>query len=608
MFRKLIGCTACLAALGATVGAVAAPASAARPHPFSSCGELVAYAKAHAGQIVGSGGLGVASGIVPAPERLAGAPAAGADFSTTNVQEAGVDEPDIVKSDGSRIFAVAGNRLYAIDARTAGPRLLGSLALPQGSSSQLLVYGTRLLVLTGVATMLPQPALGRPGLFPFLPTKTILTEVDAHDPASLQVVRTLTVDGSYLTARQVGATARVVITSLPGIQPLVGGGAARPSREAIASSGVRAWLPSAVLKDRRSGRTTTRALVQCRAVARPVRFSGVGLVTILTIDLARGLPAADSDALMTGGGTVYASADALYVASQSWFPLPLAGAIRRQPTGITTEIDKFDGSQPGKTTFEASGSVPGSLLNQWSLSEYKGDLRVASTDLPTWWNPSPQLASESAVHVLSQRAGKLVEIGRVGGLGHGERIYAVRFAGATGFVVTFRQVDPLYTLDLGDPTNPRVLGTLELRGYSAYLHPIGTDRLLGVGQDATDEGRLLGTQLSLFDVSNLRKPARLDAAPLGPGSSEVEFDPHAFLYWPAKNLAVVPVQIAADQFAGALALRVGATGLEELGRIVQDGPIRRSLVVGDRLFTLSDQGVKASDLATLADRGWTPFG
>src|SRR5207253_3117871 len=252
----------------------------------------------------------------------------------------GVEEPDIVKTDGSHIFAVAGDRLYALDARAAKPHVLGSLALPEGSSSELLVHGSRLLALTGAA-VLPQPPQGRPTLLPILPTKTVLTEIDARDPSSMKVVRTLTVDGSYLTARQVAATARVVITSTPRIEPVAGGVAGQPSREAIASAGLGAWLPSATLADRRSGKSTKRALVACRAVARPARFSGVGLVTILTIDLERGLPAVDSDALMTGGGTVYASAQALYVASQSWFPLPLAGATQRRPTGITTEIDKF---------------------------------------------------------------------------------------------------------------------------------------------------------------------------------------------------------------------------------------------------------------------------
>jgi hypothetical protein len=621
MLGKRLGCVVGLVALGASVGVVAAGSAtgAGRPVPFGSCAELLAYARTHAAQIAGPGGLGLSSGVPAAPAGAVGARPAGADVSATNVQEAGVDEPDIVKSDGSHIFAVAGNRLYAVDARAARPRLLGSLALPQGSISQLLLYKGRLLVLAS-AGVFPGPPVARADIFPFLPLQTVLTEVDVRDPAAMQVVRSLTVDGSYLTARQVGATARVVIASLPRI-PAIEGVSPQSSRHAIASSGLQAWLPSAVLKDRRSGRTTRRALVQCRSVQRPPRFSGVGLVTILTIDLDRGLPAVDSAALMMGGGTVYASADALYVASQSWFPLPLAGALRPQPTGITTEIDKFDTSQPGATRYEASGTVTGFLLNQWSLSEYKGDLRVASTDQPPWWQAQPQRASETAVHVLAERGGTLVEIGRVGGLGHGERVYAVRFIGATGFVVTFRQVDPLYTLDLSDPTNPNLLGTLELNGYSAYLHPLGAGRLLGVGQDATGQGRLLGTQLTLFDISNLRRPARLDAARLGPGSSEVEYDAHAFLYWPANGLAVLPVQTASTstgQFTGAIAFRVGPNRITELARIVHPadttgsaGPagaaIRRSLIVGNRLYTLSDRGVKANNLDTLTEVGWVPF-
>jgi hypothetical protein len=614
MFGKVIGCAAGLVALAAGAAAFAGASrsetSAGRPHPFRSCGELLAYAKAHAGQIAGSGGLGVPSGVVPAPAVAAGARTAGDDFSSTNVQEAGVDEPDIVKSDGSRIFAIAGNKLYAVDAHAAKPRLLGSLALPQGSQSQLLLYKSRLLVLTS-AGVGPGPPVARAAIFPLLPTKTVLTDVDARDPAAMRVVRTLTVDGSYLAARQVGAAARVVIASTPRFEPM-GGVSPTPSREAIASSGIRKWLPSAVLKDRRSGRTTTRALVQCRAVQRPTRFSGVGLVTIVTVDLERGLLPIDSDALMMGSGTVYGSADALYLASQSWLAIPLAGAVRPQPTGITTEIDKFDTSQPDKTSYVASGTVSGFLLNQWSLSEYKGNLRVASTELPPWWDPSSQQASESAVHVLAQRAGKLVEIGRVGGLGRGERVYAVRFMGANGFVVTFRQVDPLYALDLSDPTDPKLLGTLELLGYSAYLHPIGSDRLLGVGQDATDQGRLLGTQLTLFDISNLRRPARLDAAPLGPGSSEVEYDPHAFLYWPAKGLAVLPAQIASTstgQFTGAIAFRIGRSGIKVVAKIAHPAgaPIRRSLVVGNRLYTVSGGGVQADSLDTLTGIAWIPF-
>ena len=131
-------------------------------------------------------------------------------------------------------------------------------------------------------------------------------------------------------------------------------------------------------------------------------------------------------------------------------------------------------------------------MSQWSLSEQdKGVLRVASTEEPTWWS-GPREESESFVTTLGERDGALVQLGRVGGLGKGERVYAVRFAGDTGYVVTFRQVDPLYTLDLSAPPAPAVLGELKIRGYSAYLHPLGGDLLLGIGQDASDEGRVLG--------------------------------------------------------------------------------------------------------------------
>ena len=144
--------------------------------------------------------------------------------------------------------------------------------------------------------------------------------------------------------------------------------------------------------------------------------------------------------------------------------------------------------------------------------------------------------------MLEEREGKLVAVGRVGGLGRGERIYAVRFIGDVGYVVTFRQVDPLYTLDLSDPARPRVLGELKIPGYSAYLHPIGDDLLLGVGQDA-DRGRQAARHAALA-VRRLgpRRPARLapaDAA--GAGSSEAEYDHHAFLYWPPARLTVVPL-------------------------------------------------------------------
>ena len=205
--------------------------------------------------------------------------------------------------------------------------------------------------------------------------------------------------------------------------------------------------------------------------------------------------------------------------------------------------------------------------------------------------------------------------GQVGGLGPGERIYAVRFIGDVGYVVTFRQTDPLYTVDLADPDRPRVMGELKIPGYSAYLHPVGDDLLLGVGQEATDDGRVQGLQLSLFDVSDLARPVRLQKAQIGQrfSSSAAEWDHHAFLWWPATKLALLPIESQA--FTGLAGFRVQRTGgIAEVGRISHQGtdaswtpPIGRAVVVGDRLFTISDFGVKANGLAGFGERGWAAF-
>ena len=130
--------------------------------------------------------------------------------------------------------------------------------------------------------------------------------------------------------------------------------------------------------------------------------------------------------------------------------------------------------------------------------------------------------------------------GHVAGLGPTERIYAVRFMGPVGYVVTFRQTDPLYTLDLSDPAQPRVRGSVALTGYSAYLHPASDTRLIGIGRQADAMGHVGGTQVSLFDVSDLAAPTRLATFALTAAVSDAEFDPHAFLYWPGSHLVVVP--------------------------------------------------------------------
>lgn len=587
--RALLVLIAVAATLAASVPAADAKrARTPRLKAFASCAGLITYARRHVPPprprvrppfvpgipIAGGEDGGSAPVTAPAPESGGGS----GDSSTTNVQEAGVDEPDVVKSDGTTVFALAGERLHAVDARSPTPRPLSSVAIG-GDGGELLLKGSRALVISS----------GGAG--------TLLTEVDVSNPAAMRVLRTLSVDGQHVSSRLHGNTARVVVTSVPramqvqvpfapGPQVIADAARRKPLRARRAG-----WVPSSVLRVRRSGRKRRRALVACDDVRRTPRFTGAGMLTVLTVDLERGLTKIDSDAVMTDADTVYASQGSVYVAT--------SGGWDRNDTSI----HRFDIVDSRRTDYRASGEVPGELLNQFSLSEYGGVLRAATTSTGGG-------ERQSYVSVLETRGGRLDKIGQVGGLGRGERIYAVRFIEDRGYVVTFRETDPLYTLDLADPKRPRVRGELKLLGYSAYLHPVGEYELLGVGQDATPEGRQLGTQLSLFDVSDPAAPRLLQRQRLSSStSSDVEYDHHAFLWWAPKRLAVVPVSDwESDQPAQAVAFRVDRNaGIGVAGTTSENATVLRTLVVAGRLFTLTETGLRAYDLDTLAPGPFARF-
>ena len=173
--------------------------------------------------------------------------------------------------------------------------------------------------------------------------------------------------------------------------------------------------------------------------------------------------------------------------------------------------------------------------------------------------------AESMVTVLARNDATLEIVGQVGDMGRGERIFAVRYVGDVAYVVTFRQTDPFYTVDLSDPTAPTVRGELKITGFSGYLHPVGPDRVLGIGQEATDEGRTTGTKVTLFDVSDLDAPRDLATWTQGGGHSGVEWDHRAFLAW--KDLAVLPFNDWQAEENGAVVLRVGHDSLDEVGHI-----------------------------------------
>jgi len=619
--------------------------------PFDDCEQLRAYYRDAALEQVGpyglDGGLGIAieedmaaaEGGAPQAERgsadsAVAAPAPGAVGSGptgTNIQEAGVDEPDLVKTNGELVLTVAENRLEVVVAGTP-PRAAGSLDLPEGWQHELLVAGDRVLVLTRTDTGVGYATSSRDGMSdigrvqPYAET-TLLTSIDVGDADAPRVEATLTLDGGYRSARVVDDVARVVVGSrplaLPFTTPSTGGlraerEALEANRQVVSDADVEDWLPWSVLAGPDGEVIEEGPLLDCGDVRRPPEFAGLATLSVLSIDLRAGLSVDGAAGVVADGETVYASRDRLYVATTGWGSVvPIEGgpaAFGPQTTG--TELHAFDLSDPRSAPYLGSGRVEGTLLNSYAMSEHDGYLRVATTTDPELsFGPADAAqdsASESAVVILAERDGALAEVGRVGGLGRTERIQAVRFLGELATVVTFRQTDPLYTLDLSDPAAPALLGELKVTGYSAYLHPVGDGRLLGVGQDATESGQVTGVQASLFDLSDLAAPAQLAKLTFGQGFTGVESDPRAFFYAPEQGLAVVPLETyeGPAPFSGAIALRVEGDRLVEAARLPAPAGsygIQRALAVDGVLYTVSAGGIDSYDLETLEPLGDVDF-
>lgn len=561
-------------------------------------------------------------GVMVADGVTAEAMAAGANqaprHSTTNIHEPGADEPDLVKTDGRRLITVADSTLRVIDTRAKA--VTASVDLP-GYAHSLLLHGDRALVMTHGEHFGPAadgPDSSGEG------ARMVLVDVTGAGA----IVGSLAVDGRYVDARMSGSVARVVVHSGPRLDftfprrdgPAAEARAADKNRSVVAASTLADWVPRFVLE--RGGKRSTGQLVDCASISHPKPEPGPSLLTVLTFDLAGRFGTGDPMSITAdGAGAVYGTPTSLYVADAGMahdvLPLQRSGSSPRHEQ--RTRVYQFDIAGSGKPRYLASGSVKGGLLNQYSMSEHGSHLRIATTidDRRCCEQRTPK--SESVVSVLARQDDKLVRVGHVGGLGKGERIYSVRFLGDVGYVVTFRQTDPLYRLDLSDPHRPRVTGELKITGYSAYLHPLSGDRLLGVGQEATETGRTTGLQVSLFDVGDPGQPRRVAQHQLAHAHSEAEFDPHAFLYWPARGLLVLPIlswSEFGDGGSRALVLRVSEGAITEVGEVFHPAnrhgkftsEVRRSVVIGDALWTISQVGAMVTGIDTLTQRAWLPFG
>ncbi len=644
--------------LGFGVPALSAPAVAASGYrTFGSCEKFLAYIRPLALEQVGpygfNGGGFIADGRggpVPVTEAAAAAPAAdkatseasagAGGTSATNTQEAGVDEGDLVETDGRYVYTAIGTRLTVTD--TQAGKLVSSIPLPQGSGADLILDGPRLAVVSGLYT-----AIGG---------ETVVTVYDVSNPAALRAIHTTHLEGQVTATRSVDHRLRIVLNTsfgqrvaqkFPNPGPLNTPEQVKKATEAnkkiVRTAPASEWLPRRFVEGANGAQGNIETALPCSQVGRPADASGLGLTWVASVDLNRpdASPVVRGAAgVVANGGTTYASPDTLYVATQQWSP-----TLRRNPASVTTEVHAFDMRVADGARWLASGRFAGSILNQFSFSEHDGALRVASTRYDAGFGGT-QVSGVQVLMLDGNDRRKLKVVGEVWGLGTNEQIYAVRFVGPVGYVVTFRQVDPLYVLDLSDRLRPRVTGELKIPGYSAYLHPIGDGLLLGVGQDATDQGRRTGAQVSLFDIRDVTAPKRLATAPIG-GQSAAEYDHKAFLWWPATRDVFLPSAMYDQRNGfptyGVHVVRVGdrsAATLTGRGVVSHDSkaskqaqqvttmplpqggvavspvisppfiptqPVLRTLIVSGKVVTVSPIGLMVTDLGTLGEQVWVPF-
>ncbi|RVU46857.1 hypothetical protein FRC91_15045 [Bradymonadales bacterium TMQ1] len=547
------------------------------------------------------------------------------EFTETNVQEEGVDEPDIVKTDGDYIYTVADGSLQILKSwPPEDTDRVGRFDFPeQAYPHSLFLKGDRVAVFSYVwqhndyyydevgSEDGVEPGEDRepsePGEYvePFYGTR--LTILDVSDRTNPVIEKQVDIEGNYTNGRMIDDKVYVVSNGgmrniniwqymyndeIPGLPERdyettleeleVMRDEARPLvkaflTEQLADEDVQSWFPRQRILDHDGAVLLEEPLYECNEIYMTDNANQLGVLSISSFDLDT-KTSIDSTGLLANGWQVYASQDNLYVAMSSRWWWWWGGNGRQNES----HIHKFALHSDGQPEYRASGKVDGWLLNQFSFSEYEGHLRVATTDNRWDWDQETGEQTDAGgnhVIVVKEENGELVETGSVRNLAPTERIYSSRMMGDRGYIVTFRETDPLYTLDLSDPNDPKVLGELKITGFSSYLHPLSDDYLLAIGRDGDENGVMSGVHLQVFDVSDMTDPKLKHHHVISTGGwssdSEAMWNHHAFTYQARLGVLSVPMNIwdGGEQFTGLMLFEIDAeeeaedAGITEIGRV-----------------------------------------
>lgn len=556
------------------------------------------------------------------------------DYSSTNIQVEGVDEADIVKNDGKYIYLVKGNTVRVVEAYPAtNMKELDMVKFDDKDfyPTDMYVDGNRLVVVGSVyGSLYDRPYMNQSAkMMPIIADNYYYGNVtkmyifDITDHSKITKLRDLSYEGNYTSSRKIGNMVYMVINKSEFVYKLPVG-----------------WTEREVVplkEDSNVGKADV--ITKCENIMYLPGSNSTNYIVLAGVPIDKVDAKTVEEVVVGSTGDTYASTKNLYVAEQkySWFYYNDADN-QEQTTVHKFNLNSEDINYVGKN------DVPGHIINQFSMDEYKDNFRIATTTGHAW---DSEKKSTSGVYTLDSN---LKSLGKVDGIAPGEEIYSTRFVGDRAYMVTFKKVDPFFVIDLADATNPKILGKLKIPGFSDYLHPYDENHIIGFGKDAVDAGEdetlmrdldfawYQGMKIAMFDVTDVSNPVEMFKTSIGDRgtSSPLLYNHKALLFDKAKGLMAFPVtvyeisQALKDDpktpastygdavFQGAYVYNVSLDkGFELKGKIthytpteVQDkagyywygtSDIDRILYIGENLYTVSQAIIKANFLNDLSE-------
>ncbi len=569
-------------------------------------------------------------------------------YSKTNVQVAGVDEPDIVKTDGTYLYVVANQTVYIIRAYPVfEATILAQFRITNVSISNIFIRGDRLVIFGNTGGYYGHPllegdmkvgAISQDSWWGGI-SQTAVNVYDLSERAAPALVKEIRIDGGYFDARLIGEYVYLVATEYT-----------YNILYAVDETNYTLNVPQISIDNE------TQSIPADDIYYVDVPELSDTMTNVISLNLDTN-DVVEKSFMLGSSQTMYVSQNNIFLASLHYPYYPMLYRTGAESTTAedqeTTILHKIS-IDTGSVTYIAQGEVPGHILNQFSMDEHNGFFRIATTSGNNWMEGSQ---TSNNIYILDDT---LAQVSKIENIAPGESIYAARFLGDRAYLVTFVQVDPLFCIDLSDPYNPRILGELKIPGYSEYLHPYDETHIIGIGKEvdpsidadkvhtpgAVYYTAILGLKLALFDVSDIEHPVEEAKIVIGNRGTDSPalYDHKAFLFDREKELLIIPVslyeipqnkldsvndtgitQFESDwgqfSFQGAYVYHLSLeNGFDYQGRITHQTPeqmqqstdsywywgssstdIIRTLYIGDVLYTISDSMVKMNNLGDLSE-------